>query len=143
MKALISENKVIQLEASEFEVHSSLTWMDAPVGCEIGWVLNGGVLEAPTAATPTMDEIKAQYTDALMDLFNTKASERDYESQYTILSFLSSTNTTWAQEAADFNAWRDSAWAYAIQVFTDVQNEVISLPTLADFLAGVPTLTWT
>lgn len=143
MKALISEDKVVQLEASEFEVHSSLTWMDAPVGCEVGWVLNGGVLEAPTIPAPTMDEIQAQYTAALMDLINNKASERSYDNQYTIISFLSSTNATWAQEATDFNVWRDSVWVYAIQVFTDVQNEVISLPTLADFLAGVPTLTWT
>lgn len=47
MKALIFENKVVQISAQEFEVTPSMTWMDAPEGCETGWVLVGGKLQAP------------------------------------------------------------------------------------------------
>jgi hypothetical protein len=48
MKALIFDNKVVQVEVSEFEVSEALTWMDnAPDGCKAGWLLKDGVLVAP------------------------------------------------------------------------------------------------
>jgi hypothetical protein len=47
MKALIFNNKVVQLEESEFPVAPELTWMDAPDGCEVKWTLEDGVLVAP------------------------------------------------------------------------------------------------
>ena len=47
MKALIYNNKVVQLEKSEFTVSSGLTWMDAPKDCAVGWSLKDGVLIAP------------------------------------------------------------------------------------------------
>jgi len=45
MKALIFNNKVVDIAATEFEVHPSMTWMDAPEGCEHGWVLIDGSLQ--------------------------------------------------------------------------------------------------
>ena len=46
MKALILENKVVDVVEQEFEVHSSLTWMDCPVECKVGtWELVGGNLQ--------------------------------------------------------------------------------------------------
>jgi hypothetical protein len=54
MKALIFENKVVDIVETEFEVHSSLTWMDCPDECEAySWTLVDGVLTAP-AAEPEM-----------------------------------------------------------------------------------------
>ena len=47
MKALIFDNKVIQLEESEFPVSPEHTWMDAPDGCRNGWILVDEVLVAP------------------------------------------------------------------------------------------------
>ncbi len=44
MKALIFENKVVDLAKEEFDVSPSMTWMDAPEGCETGWILEGGKL---------------------------------------------------------------------------------------------------
>ena len=58
MKALILNNKVVEVAASEFSVHSSLTWMDAPDGCEAGWELSNGSFVVP--AGPTDDEISEQ-----------------------------------------------------------------------------------
>ena len=47
MKALIFDNKVVQLEESEFPVATGLIWMEAPDGCEVKWTLEDGVLVAP------------------------------------------------------------------------------------------------
>lgn len=47
MKALIFQNKVVDITAQEFEVSPSMTWMDAPEGCETGWVLVNNQLQPP------------------------------------------------------------------------------------------------
>ena len=49
MKALILNNKVVDVAAKEFEVHSSMTWMDCTDDCIVGWTLIDGVLTAPPA----------------------------------------------------------------------------------------------
>ena len=46
MKALILDNKVVDVQPKEFEVHKSFTWLDAPEGCRAGyWELKDGVLQ--------------------------------------------------------------------------------------------------
>ena len=47
MKALIVNNKVVQIESTEFPVHNDFKWMDAPKDCAVGWSLKDGVLIAP------------------------------------------------------------------------------------------------
>ena len=47
MKALVFENKVVDVAEVPFEAHSSLTWMDCSNDCEIGWILEDGALVAP------------------------------------------------------------------------------------------------
>ena len=49
MKALIQGDKVVDVVTTEFEVHSSLTWMDCTDDCVYGWTLIDGVLTAPAA----------------------------------------------------------------------------------------------
>jgi hypothetical protein len=44
MRALIFDNTVVDLVEKDFDVSPSMTWMDAPDGCEIGWLLEGGKL---------------------------------------------------------------------------------------------------
>jgi hypothetical protein len=63
MKALIFNNKVVDLVQQEFEVAPSMSWMDAPDGCEVGWLLENGVLVTYDKRT---SEQKA--ADALKDL---------------------------------------------------------------------------
>ena len=48
MKALIFENRVVQLEETPFEVHEALFWVDAPDGTEYGDVYEDGVIKKPT-----------------------------------------------------------------------------------------------
>ena len=49
MKALIQNNKVVQVCEQEFEVHSSLVWVDAVEGCVAGWAYEDGQFTAPPA----------------------------------------------------------------------------------------------
>lgn len=52
MKALVFENKVVQLSETEFPVHNSLQWMDAPEGCKENWILENSALVAPPSPPP-------------------------------------------------------------------------------------------
>ena len=46
MKALILENQVVDVVATEFEVHASMTWMDCSDDCKAGeWELVDGNLQ--------------------------------------------------------------------------------------------------
>lgn len=53
MKALIFENKVIQLAQDEFPVADAMEWADAPVGAEIGWIYDP---QAQTLSAPVLTE---------------------------------------------------------------------------------------
>jgi len=47
MKALIFDNKVVDVAENIFEVHESMVWMDAPDECTAEWLLKNGELVAP------------------------------------------------------------------------------------------------
>ena len=54
MKALIFENKVVDVQATEFEVHSSMTWVDCDNTVKIGFDYDGSTF---TSNEPTAEEI--------------------------------------------------------------------------------------
>lgn len=57
MKALIFKNKVVEMAAQEFPVSSEMQWLDAPEGCQVGWLLENGSLISDPAQEKTPDEI--------------------------------------------------------------------------------------
>jgi len=53
-KALILNNEIVDVVATECEVHSSMTWIDCPDNCTvIGWELDGS--GNPVEKTPPVD----------------------------------------------------------------------------------------
>ena len=47
MKALILNDKVVDVVEAEFEVHKSMTWMDCSDDCTTDWSLENNTLTAP------------------------------------------------------------------------------------------------
>lgn len=86
--------------------------------------------------------LQKQVEAAIRELVEAKPLERGYDNLITLTSYTTSSNAQWKSEADAFIAWRDSVFAYAYQTLADVQAELIPLPSLEDFMAGVPTLTW-
>ena len=72
MKALILNNKVVDVAATEFEVHPSMSWMDAPEGCTHGWVLIDGSLQEEPG--PSNEELM----HGLRMMRNSLLSKTDY-----------------------------------------------------------------
>ena len=54
MKALIFENKVVDVQSTEFEVHSSMTWVDCDDTVKVGFSYDGSTF---TSNEPTAEEI--------------------------------------------------------------------------------------
>lgn len=59
MKALILDNKIVQVEIDIFDVANGLKWVDCPDDCVAGWVYKDGLCVINTQ-TITLLEIKAQ-----------------------------------------------------------------------------------
>ena len=54
MKALIFENKVVDVQSTEFEVHSSMTWVECDDTVKFGFSYDGSTF---TSNEPTAEEI--------------------------------------------------------------------------------------
>ena len=62
MKALIFNNRVVDLSEIEFEVADSLEWVVCSDDCKLGWLVVNGVITEPTVVELTWSEKrKAKY----------------------------------------------------------------------------------
>ena len=58
-------------------------------------------------------------------------------------SYIASQVPRWAQDARDWVAHRDAVMAYALALINAVESGQRQPPTMAEFKAGLPTITWT
>jgi len=79
---------------------------------------------------------------AIKQQLDKKAQEKNYESEYSIASYTDSTNQLWQQEAQAFVTWRDAVWLYAYSELALVQAGDKPVPTIEQFLEGLPDLIW-
>lgn len=94
------------------------------------------------AATACREAKKIQnYSQALQEHLDKQAYSKGYDNGFTLATYINSNNATWAQEAADFIAWRDACWQYAYNVQTQVEGGQ-DAPTIENFIANAPELVW-
>ncbi|CAN7625337.1 hypothetical protein [Aminobacter sp. LjRoot7] len=96
------------------------------------------VITIHPAPLPTLADYKA----AIERLLDARAQDRRYDSAVSITTYVGSTNAAWAAEAAAFVAWRDSVWTYAYAELEKVTAGLRPQPTVADFLAELPAMSW-
>ena len=58
-------------------------------------------------------------------------------------AYLESSNPRWKQDAEDWVAHRDAVMTYALGLMNAVERGEREPPTLADFRAALPSITWT
>lgn len=58
-------------------------------------------------------------------------------------AYLESSNPRWAADAHDWVAHRDAVMTYALDLMNAVERGEREPPTLADFRASLPSITWT
>lgn len=89
---------------------------------------------------PTSEEIQAQLTQAVQTHLDAMAQSRGYDSIFTACTYEGDPNPGWSAEGAAYKAWRSAVWQYCLQVLTDVQNGLRTIPTEAELLAELPVL---
>ena len=72
MKALILNNRVVDVQEVEFEVHSSMTWVDCDSTVKVGFNYDGSTF---TSNKPTAEEI-ATFEAEQQAKINLKASAK-------------------------------------------------------------------
>lgn len=96
-------------------------------------------------------EDKAAATQAAtIELFRTAiqahvdqtAQSRLYDSGNSLASYVASTNTIWAAEAAAFVAWRDAVWLHAYADLDKVMAGEREQPSVEDFIGELPAIEW-
>jgi len=89
MKALIHNNKIIEIKENTFPVHESLTWIDLPQGAEVGDSFVNGELIKPQEPAVTWTEIRAErdYLLTQTDWHITYATEKGTAIPQNVLDY--------------------------------------------------------
>lgn len=114
---------------------------EGKVAVEDGWEVRDGkwvrTWRYEDAPPPTL----AEYDAAMEDHLVQERVARGYTTREPD-AYLTSANPRWAQDARDWVAHRDAVMAYALELINDVQARTITQPTLAEFCASLPRITW-
>ncbi len=107
---------------------------------QIGWKKDGDTFISPVepASTPTI----ADYENAIQNLVDSTARERQFRDGVTLASYTGSTKPKWAAEAQVFVAWRDNVWFYAYGELAKVQAGQRQQPTVEQFLDEIAPIAW-
>ncbi|MFK3847948.1 hypothetical protein ACI2J5_00410 [Agrobacterium pusense] len=95
-------------------------------------------LDAIPNPPPTMID----YENAIQNLVDNTARERQFRDGVTLASYIGSTKPKWAAEAQSFVAWRDNVWFYAYGELAKVQSGTRQQPTVEQFLAEIAPIAW-
>lgn len=95
--------------------------------------VDGLVIVDTPEAGPTITD----YENAIQNLVDSTARERQFRDGVTLASYIGSTKPKWAAEAQAFVAWRDNVWSYAYSELAKVQAAQRQQPTVEQFLAEI------
>ncbi|OOO22689.1 hypothetical protein [Agrobacterium pusense] len=84
----------------------------------------------------------AAYENAIQNVVDSTAREKQFRDGVTLASYTSSTKPNWASEAQAFVAWRDNVWSYAYGELAKVQAGQREQPTVEQFLTEITPIAW-
>jgi len=142
MKALIFDNKVVQVQETEFEVSPTMIWVDCPDDCIPGWDFVNGDVVRPVIPEKTLPEILHEFNQGLQNFINSVSMQKQYESALHCATYATSTVAEWAAEAQAFIAWRDSVWTYSYAELAKFENSERQPVSFEDFLTELPAIVW-
>lgn len=135
--AVLTENPDGTVEyVRDFYESIGMTLMEVEEAYDGAWYVAGKAPAAPA------EKIIKGYEDAVQSYLDATAQAKGYDSTYTCLSYLSSTDETWNREANIFNAWRDSVWRKCHEVLNAVLAGELAPPTVDNLLAQLPKIEW-
>jgi hypothetical protein len=100
------------------------------------------IITAEQKAAATLAATVGAFEGAIQAVVDAKPRERTFRDGVTLASYVASTNEAWAAQAQTFVAWRDQVWLYAYGELAKVTAGERTQPTIEEFLAELPALTW-
>ena len=91
---------------------------------------------------PTQEEVKKMFTDAIQKYLDTTAQSRRYDNIFTAISYVNSTDETFAREAQACLVWRDKVWRKCYDILDAVEAGEREIPTMEELIAELPTIEW-
>lgn len=102
------------------------------------WIAEGGVADPYVPPAPT----EADYSAAVQKLLDSTTQRRNYDGILSACSYGNGTNAQFKAEAVACIAWRDAVWTACYAALAAVQGGTMAQPSIADFIASLPKLTW-
>ena len=102
---------------------------------------DGWTEEKPYVA-PTQKETEAQYTSAAQSYLDGFARTKTYDGILSACTYATSTNSRLLGEGQRCVELRDAVWETAFTILNDVQSGKRPIPTIEQFIAELPKLTW-
>lgn len=107
-----------------------------------GYELVGSKWQTKWAYEPlTVDELTALYDSAMEEHLDAEKAERGYTKREPS-DYANSTVPRYKQDAADWTAHRDAVMLYGLDILNKAARGE-PVPTLAEFMAGLPVIHWT
>ena len=107
-----------------------------------GYELNDGKWTTKWVYEPlSVDELTALYDSAMEEHLDAEKAERGYTKREPS-DYANSGVPRYKQDAADWTAHRDAVMLYGLDVLNKAARGE-PVPTLAEFKAGLPVITWT
>lgn len=101
----------------------------------LSWVAMGNV--AQPATQPTLSQVIASLEIAVQLWLDQTAQGNGYNDIHSCISYLNSSNSTWAADAKAALAWRDAVWeqCYSLESSSALQSNP---PTASQLIAQLP-----
>lgn len=99
------------------------------------------IITAEQKAAEAKAALLATYKAAFDAHLDAVAQERQYDNRVTVGTYVASSNPQYVAEAQAFIEWRDQALASMFSQLADVESGGV-IPSVADFIAALPTITW-
>jgi hypothetical protein len=142
MKALILNNKIIQIEKNEFPVSLPLYWVECPDETTTSWSYDGDeTFTEPLIEPETPEQIIKRLESALDAHLDAVANSYRYESIRTMVTYALSTNPQFAAEGNAGLQFRDAVYSIGIEIIAEVQAGNREIPTESELIALMPKIT--
>lgn len=92
--------------------------------------------------SPEVGPTIADYENAIQNLVDNTAREKQFRDGVTLASYIGSTIPRWAAEAMAFVAWRDNVWRYSYGELAKFQAGQRPQPTVEKFLDEIARIAW-
>ena len=150
MKALLLNNKIVQVAEETFEVHESLNWVDCPENCSTTWTYENNEFIAP--AEPTNEELqlrlKNDCENAITALIQSKVDDYNTENNllfndvHSCANYALSDGYTHQAFCIAIWAWNISVWETARSILSQALNGEIEITQVSDVIALLPEFTF-